>query len=88
MELWKTLPNEFATYKKTLKQFEEPKMSNLKFLSIKHLELGSFLWVYLQEVGLKTGFIAGKFSAAVVGKLAHSVALFLLVSKSLTSRKC
>lgn len=45
MELWKALPNEFAAYKKTLKQFEESKMNNLKFLSIKHLELGSFLWV-------------------------------------------
>lgn len=35
----------FAAYKKMLKQFEKPKMSNLKFLPIKHVELGSFLWV-------------------------------------------
>lgn len=44
----KTVPNQFADsvffYKKTLKQFEEPKMNNLKFLSIKNVELGSSLW--------------------------------------------
>lgn len=63
----KTPPNQFAEsvffYKKTLKQFEEPKMNNLKFLSIKNVELGP-----PYEISTEAGSVAGRTSATAVGK--------------------